>query len=318
MEKPSIISIIIPTYNRANPLKETLDSVTAQVYTNWECIVIDDGSTDSTKQIVHDYMNQDTRFQYHKRPLDRAKGGSAARNYGYELSTGEFIQWFDDDDIMLPNYLQSRIDRLNEKTQLALISGKLVTFDMKEIKSLSFDDSNSLYRQYVLKSSDIFTPSIMFRKDFLKGKQLFNEALKRSQEAELFSRLLFKVEKENYIQINESGFLYRQHESSKSTFDKTYNSEFKYAHFLVHKTNWDQAVLINDQEIINLCYRKIIALLVEIVRNKDRKLYKLILNDLKTKISRSLYLKIRIGLFILGQMKSKGYRIKSLLIRQHP
>lgn len=103
-----LVSIIIPTYNRAHLIGETLDSVLAQTYQNWECIVVDDGSTDGTDEVMAAYMAKDTRFQYHHRPKDRLPGGNAARNYGFEVSKGEYIQWFDSDDLMLPEFINEK------------------------------------------------------------------------------------------------------------------------------------------------------------------------------------------------------------------
>lgn len=80
-----LVSIIIPTYNRAHLIGETLDSVMAQTYTNWECIVVDDGSTDNTAELLVVYCNKDNRFQYHHRPKDRPKGANAYRNYGIDV-----------------------------------------------------------------------------------------------------------------------------------------------------------------------------------------------------------------------------------------
>src|SRR5690554_6998972 len=108
-----LVSIIIPTYNRAHLIGETLDSVLAQTYQNWECIVVDDGSTDNTDEVMAEYMAKDSRFQYHHRPEDRLPGGNAARNYGFEVSKGEYIQWFDSDDIMLQNFILDKVKVLN-------------------------------------------------------------------------------------------------------------------------------------------------------------------------------------------------------------
>ena len=70
----SLISIIIPTYNRAHLISETLDSILAQTYLNWECIVVDDGSTDTTADVMREYIKKNSRFQYHQRPDNRKKG----------------------------------------------------------------------------------------------------------------------------------------------------------------------------------------------------------------------------------------------------
>ncbi len=78
-----IIIIIIPTYNRAHLIGETLDSILAQTYTNWECIVVDDGSTDETDSLLAAYCAKDKRFQYQHRLSDRPKGANACRNYRF-------------------------------------------------------------------------------------------------------------------------------------------------------------------------------------------------------------------------------------------
>ena len=73
MQEHPLVSIIILTYNRAHLIGETLDSVLAQTYTHWECIVVDDGSTDATDEVLATYVEKDSRFQYHHRPKDRQK-----------------------------------------------------------------------------------------------------------------------------------------------------------------------------------------------------------------------------------------------------
>src|SRR5690554_2800862 len=131
-----LVSIIIPTYNRAHLIGETLDSVLAQTYENWECIVVDDGSTDNTEELMAEYMTKDARFQYHHRPKDRLPGGNAARNYGFEVSMGEYIQWFDSDDLMLTEYLSTRIDAFTAKTLFVICSGTYVSEKLEYIKSI--------------------------------------------------------------------------------------------------------------------------------------------------------------------------------------
>ena len=79
-----LVSIIIPTYNRAHFIGETLESVLAQTYHNWECIVIDDGSTDYTDELMEFYCEKDSRIQYYHRPSHKPKGANACRNYGFE------------------------------------------------------------------------------------------------------------------------------------------------------------------------------------------------------------------------------------------
>ena len=97
-----MISVVIPTYNRAHLIGETLDSIMAQTYPDWECIIIDDHSTDSTDDIINTYLFKDPRFSYYKKPKQLPKGPSASRNYGLTKASGDYINWFDSDDLMHP------------------------------------------------------------------------------------------------------------------------------------------------------------------------------------------------------------------------
>lgn len=126
--KNPLVSIIIPTFNRAHLLGETLDSVMAQTYQNWECIVVDDGSTDTTDALMAEYIAKDSRFQYHHRPQDRLAGGNAARNYGFEISNGAYINWLDSDDLLVPNKLFIQVNYLlSHKTKVHLCQGQVFT-----------------------------------------------------------------------------------------------------------------------------------------------------------------------------------------------
>lgn len=107
------VSIIIPTYKRPILLRETLVSVKNQSYTNWECIVVDDDNQKSGKLIVDQFSEKDNRFLYYSRPKNIAKGVSNCRNYGFEKSTGIYIQWIDDDDLLSSNKLEKQVATLN-------------------------------------------------------------------------------------------------------------------------------------------------------------------------------------------------------------
>jgi glycosyltransferase involved in cell wall biosynthesis len=129
-----LVSIIIPTYNRVHLIKETLNSVAAQTYQNWECIIIDDGSTDETKIVIEGYVKIDNRFKYYRRPDEKQKGANSCRNYGFELSSGEYINWFDDDDIMLKNFLEEKIKLFTSEIDLVICSGEYVDDNLNKIK----------------------------------------------------------------------------------------------------------------------------------------------------------------------------------------
>lgn len=116
-----LVSIIIPTYNRAYLISETLDSVLFQIYENWECIIVDDGSTDNTDEVVESYLCKDPRFQFHYRPNDRIKGANACRNYGFELSKGGYLLFLDSDDTLEVFCLLERVGLMTRDLNIDLL-----------------------------------------------------------------------------------------------------------------------------------------------------------------------------------------------------
>jgi glycosyltransferase involved in cell wall biosynthesis len=107
-----LVSIIIPSFNREALLPETLDSILAQTYTHWECIIVDDGSIDSSLNIAEKYAINDDRFRVCRRPWYKKKGANNCRNYGFSKIYGEFVQWFDSDDIMLPSMIEDKVSKI--------------------------------------------------------------------------------------------------------------------------------------------------------------------------------------------------------------
>lgn len=108
----SLISVIIPTYNRAHIIGETLDSIIAQTYKNWECIIVDDYSTDNTEEIIKQYIKEDNRFSFYLKPKGLPKGPSASRNLGLKLAQGTLVNFFDSDDLMVQNKLETDVSKL--------------------------------------------------------------------------------------------------------------------------------------------------------------------------------------------------------------
>ncbi|MCA1744718.1 MAG: glycosyltransferase, partial [Bacteroidales bacterium] len=113
MNEQPLVSVIIPTFNREHLIGETLESVLKQTYNNWECLIVDDGSTDRTRELVEGYVQLDGRFSYYRRPDYMPKGANACRNFGFEISRGDYVNWFDDDDIMHPEKLQIQVEALH-------------------------------------------------------------------------------------------------------------------------------------------------------------------------------------------------------------
>lgn len=117
MKDSSLVSIIIPCYNQANFLPESLNSVLGQTYHNWECIIVNDGSTDNTEEIALDWCKSDSRFIY----LKKVNGGlSSARNVGLGIANGRFIQFLDSDDIIDIEKIELQMSALKDTHDLSL------------------------------------------------------------------------------------------------------------------------------------------------------------------------------------------------------
>ena len=106
-----LVSVIVPAYKAEKFLPTTLESILNQTYENLEVIVVDDGSPESLEPIVVPYMKKDNRVKFYR----KENGGvSSARNFGFEKSKGEYIVFFDADDIMLPENIEKKVNKLKE------------------------------------------------------------------------------------------------------------------------------------------------------------------------------------------------------------
>ncbi len=114
---PPRASVVIPTYNRRHGVVEAIDSVLAQSMPDFEVLVIDDGSTDGTAEVVREHYAGEPRVQVHTKP----NGGTAsARNHGIELAAGEFIAFLDSDDLYLPAFLERQLAALETHPEAAM------------------------------------------------------------------------------------------------------------------------------------------------------------------------------------------------------
>ncbi|GAB4213380.1 MAG: glycosyltransferase family A protein [Synechococcales cyanobacterium] len=119
-----LISVILPTYNRANHVERSIASVVAQTYPHWELIIVDDGSQDETFAVVKPWITSSHAMVYVYQPN---QGAGLARNTGLRLARGNYIAFIDSDDQYLPEHLESRWQWLSSHPQVDLIQGGLVT-----------------------------------------------------------------------------------------------------------------------------------------------------------------------------------------------
>jgi len=118
--KLALVSVIIPCYNYGEFLNTTLESVLHQSYQNWECIIIDDGSSDNSKDVAQQYIERDERFKY---KYQENAGLSAARNTGIDMAGGAYIQFLDADDLIQTHKLKTQVEFLESNFEFELVYG---------------------------------------------------------------------------------------------------------------------------------------------------------------------------------------------------
>ena len=175
-----LISIIIPVYNVEKYLNSCLDSVLAQIYENWECLLIDDGSKDSSGKICDEYASKDSRF----RVFHKENGGvSSARNLGLDNAEGEWVTFVDSDDVLTNNFFSDFIIALQENQDIDLFVGDVLQQRMDGSTFVEFEFTNGIYSlrdaitiNRLLRSGDLHAK--FFLLDVIKEcKITFNEKI---------------------------------------------------------------------------------------------------------------------------------------------
>jgi len=190
MSKP-LVSIIIPTYNYAKLIIETLESVLRQSYDSWECIIVDDGSTDNTEDIVRDFINGHLTYSitYIKKVNE---GTSVAKNTGVNIAAGKYIQFLDADDLISVDKLSVQVSLL-ESAIADLVFSKSVFFidDKSERKLINrypsgFLSEETLYGsdllKRIVKNNIVTIGSPLVKKDILLEAGLFDAELKNNED----------------------------------------------------------------------------------------------------------------------------------------
>ena len=223
----AIISVIIPTYNRASKLKKSLQSVQLQTFKDWEVIVVDDASCDNTEEMIAQKRDEILNLVYIKNATN--KGVSYSRNIGIKHARGKFIAFLDSDDEWYPFHLEESFNVLNE-TNYQICStlwdenhygdkkfvGDFVWFKKLLIKlreELNIDPENILWKfknnffEFILKTGFycFCINTVVVEKQILFDIGLFNEELRINEDMDLLYRIISKYP---LVTINRSHFIY--------------------------------------------------------------------------------------------------------------
>lgn len=282
-----LISVIIPCYNQAQFLPETLQSVLNQTYTNWECIIVNDGSPDHTEEVALEWCEKDERFIY----IKKENGGlSSARNFGIESSNGFYILPLDSDDFISNNYVEVCLINIERSIDIKVVYGKAIKFGAEncnwELKPYSFQ---SLLRQNV-----IFCTAMYRKADWelvngydtsmihgLEDWEFWINILKKGGTALCVSECVFyyRIKQESMLvnlltkknQIHEIyNYVFNKHSEvyTKHSYYDLYLIEQEYSYKFSHLSEY-----ISIKEVIHIFFKKIISKLKSlfILKNKIKK-----------------------------------------------
>ncbi len=134
MSQSPLVSIITPVYNRSEDLPRMIESVFIQTYSNWELILVDDGSDDGSTDIAREWTKRDTRIKALTRNR-QPKGASTCRNIALKQANGKFLMFLDSDDFLAPQCLQRRVHLIEEEDFIVTQTG-IIRHENKEIRKL--------------------------------------------------------------------------------------------------------------------------------------------------------------------------------------
>lgn len=213
------ISIVIPVYNVEKYIKECLDSIIKQTFTEWECLLIDDGSPDNSGAICDEYVKKDSRFKvYHK----QNGGVSSARNYGIEKAQGEWVTFIDSDDFISPTFLEGLYKPIAQGEQLDFVHGGCSNWKDGENAGINqqYEDYVGTSPGYIFENFRGLIVSKLFKIENIKFcndpvELRFDETMKIAEDMAFTLDYLSTVKK--YAFVSEIGYYYRKDNMTSAT-----------------------------------------------------------------------------------------------------
>lgn len=184
-----LVSIIVPVYNVEKYIKATIDSVLNQTYTNWELILIENGSADNTGEVVKKYLQElsDDRIILHV--VEGNVGAAGARNYGMDLSKGRFVTYLDSDDLWMPDKLEKQVAFMKEKKATFSFTGYEFADALGKGTGKVVKVPATICYKEALQNTTIFTSTVMFDTQKIDRNELHMPSVK-SEDTALWWRIL--------------------------------------------------------------------------------------------------------------------------------
>ncbi|MDR6761453.1 glycosyltransferase involved in cell wall biosynthesis [Flavobacterium sp. 2755] len=214
------ISVIIPVFNAASFLHESIESILNQTFSDFELIILNDKSTDESLEIIKKFQAKDNRIII----IDKEQnvGPANLRNEGINAAKGTYIALMDADDIALPTRFEKQIEVLKNNSEIGVCGTWFTFFGSKKDKIIKHNTNPDAIKVSFLHSCNIGNPTVMFKKEVL-GDLKFDNDYVPVEDYDLWSRLLAKT---NFYNIPESLLNYRQHNNniSKTKIDNVNRS----------------------------------------------------------------------------------------------
>lgn len=210
-EISGLVSFVVPAYNAADLVSETIDSIFSQTFANWEIILVNDGSTDNTSDVVK------ARYGEKITVLEQMNTGvSVARNNGLKLSSGEFVVFLDADDVLTPSFLQVRVDRLKQDETLGFVGGWIESFPVASSPKKAVAENPAQQVLFFEPGFATVPSNYLFRKKVITENRLDFNPILSSTADRFFILQLSKYTKGICLPTSEGKLLYRVTEKSMS------------------------------------------------------------------------------------------------------
>jgi glycosyltransferase involved in cell wall biosynthesis len=193
------VSVVIPVFNGEGHIKNAIDSVIAQTFSNWELLIVDDGSTDSTISIINEAAQQDTRIKILLRESG-PKGAPVCRNLGIQSAQSGSIVFLDADDLLLPHCLAQRVQKMldNQDLNFAVFNQQVISdssTNSNSIFNLPITERTELIRSFLSFRYPWQTTGPIWRLDFLKSLGGFDENYYRMEDPDLHLMALLATDR---------------------------------------------------------------------------------------------------------------------------
>ncbi len=206
MEKPPKISVVLPVYNCELYIKEAVDSILNQTFSDFELLIIDDCSNDNTVDLIKEYNDERIKLTL----KEKNSGYTESLNWAISIAKGEYIARMDGDDISMPTRFEKQIKVMEENPKIIVCgtNGKVLGSERLMIRPEKHQD---IYL-FMFISNPIIHPSIMIRKTVFKTFS-YNKSTEPSEDYDLWSRLIFEGE---FYNIQKTLLQYRMHQTNVS------------------------------------------------------------------------------------------------------